>query len=418
MRRLATGVAALAATALLAACGGGGGGGGGAEPTTDTEPTTEQTSAAASGSLVIWVDENRQPAVEAAAATFTEETGIEVELVIKNFADIRADFLAQVPTGEGPDITVGAHDWLGSFIVNGVVDSVDLAGMESEFESVALEAFTYDGQLYGLPYALETIAVVRNTALVDETPATFDEMIAMGEAAGTRYPFVINTGGTAGDAYTYYGFQTSFGAPVFEQNADGSYTSTVGMGGEAGERFAQWLGEQAAAGIFSTDWDYDISVQEFADGNAPYTVAGPWAIAAFTDAGIDVAVDPIPSAGGETAAPFVGVQGFYVSAQSDNALVANDFLTTYMATPEAMRALHDSDPRIPAMTSVADDVASDPVIAGFLASSQNGAPMPSIPEMADVWEYWNTAQAAIIDGADPVPTWNAMISDLQAQLEG
>src|SRR5690606_25962972 len=140
------------------------------------------------------------------------------ELVIKNFADIRADFLAQVPTGEGPDITVGAHDWLGSFIVNGVVDSVDLAGMESEFESVALEAFTYDGQLYGLPYALETIAVVRNTALVDETPATFDEMIAMGEAAGTRYPFVINTGGTAGDAYTYYGFQTSFGAPVFEQN--------------------------------------------------------------------------------------------------------------------------------------------------------------------------------------------------------
>lgn len=416
MRRLSIPVAALAATALLAACGGGGGTGD--EPTTDTETTVEETSAAATGNLVIWVDENRKPAVDAAAATFTAETGVQVELVVKNFGDIRADFLAQVPTGEGPDITVGAHDWLGSFIINGVVDSVDLAGMEGDFESVALEAFTYDGQLYGLPYALETVAVVRNTALVDETPATFDEMIAMGEDAGTKYPFVINTGGTVGDAYTYYGFQTSFGAPVFEQNPDGSYTSTVGMGGEAGEAFAQWLGEQGEAGIFSTDWDYDISVQEFADGNAPYTVAGPWAIGAFTEAGVEVAVDPIPSAGGETAAPFVGVQGFYVSAQSDNALIANDFLTTYMATPEAMRALHDADPRIPAMTSVADDVASDPVTAGFLASSQNGTPMPSIPEMADVWEYWNTAQAGIIGGADPVPTWNGMITDLQAQLEG
>lgn len=415
MRKLTIGVAALAATALLAACGGGGGGEG---ETTTTEPTGDETTseAAASGNLVIWVDENRQPAVEAAAATFTAETGVTVETVVKNFADIRADFLAQVPTGEGPDITVGAHDWLGSFIINGVVDSVDLAGMEGDFESVALEAFTYDGQLYGLPYALETIAVVRNTELVDSTPDTFDEMITMGEAAGTRYPLVINTGGTTGDAYTYYGFQTSFGAPVFEQNDDGSYTSTVGMGGSAGQEFAQWLGENGESGIFSTDWDYDISVQEFADGNAPYTVAGPWAISAFTDAGIDVAVDPIPSAGGETAAPFVGVQGFYVSAQSDNALIANDFLTTYVATPEAMRALHDADPRIPAMTVVAEDVASDPVTAGFLASSQNGTPMPSIPEMADVWEYWNTAQASIINGSDAVTTWDAMISDLQGQL--
>ncbi|WP_420113607.1 sugar ABC transporter substrate-binding protein [Pseudactinotalea sp.] len=417
MRRLALPVAALATAALLAACGGGSGSPD--DPTTPEDSTSEDTTEpAASGNLVVWVDENRQPAVEAAAATFTAETGVTVETVVKNFADIRADFLAQVPTGEGPDITVGAHDWLGSFIINGVVDSVDLAGMEGDFESVALEAFTYDGQLYGLPYALETVAVVRNTDLVEETPDTFDEMIAMGEAAGTRYPFVINTGGTTGDGYTYYGFQTSFGAPVFEQNDDGSYTNTVGMGGDAGEQFAEWLGEQGAAGVFSTDWDYDISVQEFADGNAPYTVAGPWAISAFTDAGINVAVDPIPSAGGETAAPFVGVQGFYVSAQSANALIANDFLTTYMATPEAMRALHDADPRIPAMTVVAEDVASDPVTAGFLASSQNGTPMPSIPEMADVWEYWNTAEATIIGGADPVSTWNTMIEDLQAQLGG
>lgn len=412
MRRSIIGVAMLATIALLAGCGDGGS----SDDTTASDAPSSSEPPQAEGSLVIWVDENRQPAVEAAAADFTAETGIEVETVVKNFEDIRADFLAQVPTGEGPDITIGAHDWLGSFIVNGVVDSVDISGMEDQFEDVALEAFTYDGQLYGLPYALETVAVVRNTELVDSTPATFDEMIEMGREAGTSYPFVINTAGTTGDAYTAYAFQTSFGAPVFEQNDDGSYTTTVGMGGEPGEAFAQWLGAAAADGSFSTDWTYDIAVQEFADGNAPYTIAGPWAIASFTDAGVDVAVDPIPSAGGQTAAPFVGVQGFYVSAQSANALVANDFLSTYMATPEAMQALYDADPRIPAFTSVAEAVAQDPVTAGFLASSQNGTPMPSIPEMADVWEYWNTAEAAIINGADPVETWNTMVTDLQSQL--
>lgn len=424
MRKSLIPIAALAAVALLGACSSGSGESESSESTSEeTSAATDETSgAAATGeSLVIWVDENRQPAIEAAAADFTAETGIAVETVVKNFEDIRADFLAQVPTGEGPDLTIGAHDWLGAFIVNGVVDSIDLAGKDGEFEDVAIEAFTYDGQLYGLPYALETIAVVRNTALADSTPATFDEMIEKGRAAGTKYPFVINTNGTTGDAYTYYAFQSSFGAPVFEQDENGQYTSTVGMGGAAGEAYAAWLGSHGMAGdgLFSTDWTYDIANQEFADGNAPFTVAGPWAISTYTDAGIDVAVDPIPSAGGETAAPFVGVQGFYLSAQSSNALVAANFLTNYIATEDAIMALYEADPRIPAMSSVAEEVAADPITAGFLASSQTGTPMPSVPEMGDVWEFWNTAEATIIAGTgDPVTTWNSMITDLTASIGG
>jgi len=413
MRRTAVPLAILATLSLLTACGGD------AEPEDAAEPTQSEAPAA-TGTLTIWVDENRQPAVAAAAEAFEAETGVTVELVQKNFEDLRADFLAQVPTGEGPDITVGAHDWLGSFIVNGVVDSVDLADKADAFEPVALEAFTYDGQLYGLPYALESVAVVRNTALAPEpTPATFDEMIAAGRAAGTPLPFVLNTGGTTGDGYTYYAFQTSFGAPVFEQAEDGSYTTTVGMGGEAGNAFAAWLGANgmAGTGLFSTDWTYDIAVQEFADGNAPYTIAGPWAIAAFQEAGIDVAVDPIPSAGGQTAAPFVGVQGFYVSSQSENALLANDFLVNYVATADAMRALYEADPRIPAFSEVAQEVAEDPIVAGFLASSKTGTPMPSIPEMGSVWDSWNAAESAIISGsATPADAWAKMLTDLTAAI--
>jgi len=408
----------VAAMSLLAACGGGD-----EAPAETQEPTTAETSAApagATGSLTIWVDENRKPAVQAAVDIYNETNpDVKVELVQKNFEDIRADFLAQVPTGEGPDITIGAHDWLGSFIVNGVAEPVDLGAKAGEFEAVATQAFTYDGQMYGLPYALETIAVVRNAALVDSTPETWDEMIAAGKEAGTKYPFVINTNGTTGDAYTYYGLQTSFGAPVFVQNEDGSYTSELGMGGDEGFAFADFLAENGmkGEGHFSTDWTYDVANQEFSDGNAPYTIAGPWAIQTFKDAGIDVAVDPIPSAGGETAAPFVGVQGFYLSAQSESKLIANDFLVNYVATPEVIKALYDADPRLPAMTSVADEVASDPIVAGFLSASKNGAPMPSIPEMGNVWEHWNAAEASIISGsAKPKDAWTKMLADLESVI--
>ena len=61
-------------------------------------------------------------------------------------------------------------------------------------------------------------------------------------------------------------------------------------------------------------------------------------------------------------------------------------------------------------------MSSDPIIAGFLASSQNGVPMPSIPEMGSVWDLWNAAQVQIINGADPVATWNQMVTDLEAAI--
>lgn len=418
MRKILMPAAALvAATAMLTACSSGGTTG---DATTPAAEETTASSGGASGDLTIWVDENRQPAVQAAVDIYNKTNpDVKIELVVKNFDDIRADFLAQVPTGEGPDITIGAHDWLGSFIVNGVVDSIDLGDAASQFEDVAKEAFTYDGQMYGLPYAEETVAVVRNTKLVDSTPATWDDMIAKGTAAGTKYPFVVNVNGTTGDAYTIYALQTSFGAPVFTQNDDGSYTNSIGMGGDEGFAFADWLGQHGmtGSGNFSTDWTYDIANQEFADGNAPYTIAGPWAIQTYKDAGIDVAIDPIPSAGGQTAAPFVGVQGFYLSAQSKNKLVATDFLVNYVATHDVMKALYEADPRIPAYTSVADEVASDPVTAGFLAQTKNGTPMPSIPEMGNVWDAWNAAESAIITGSSaPKDAWTKMLSDLDAAI--
>ncbi len=176
MRKMGIGVAALAAgSLLLAGCASGGG-------TTTPAPAESEAPIDASGvTLTVWTDENRQPAIEAAAATFEEETGATVELVQKNFEDIRNDFTNQVPTGEGPDITIGAHDWLGSLVQAGVVATVDLGESAANFEKVATDAFTYDGQTYALPYSLETIALIQNTDLVehveDRVPAGCEVLV-------------------------------------------------------------------------------------------------------------------------------------------------------------------------------------------------------------------------------------------------
>src|SRR5690625_6765979 len=136
-------------------------------------------------------------------------------------------------------------------------------------------------------------------------------------------------------------------------------------------------------------------------------------LASFED--VEVAVDPIPSAGGEPAQPFTGVQGFYVSAQSDNALLATDFLVNYMATEEAQIALYEAGDRTPALTAAADTVAEDPIAAGFRELGAEAVPMPSIPEMGEVWNFWGVTEAQIITGATaPVEACVVGASDVAA----
>ncbi|GIG39938.1 sugar ABC transporter substrate-binding protein [Cellulomonas phragmiteti] len=387
---------------------------GGTSDDTSGGATADPTSGGSGGSLVVWVDETRQAAVEKAAAAFEDENDVDVELVLKNYEDIRADFLAQVPTGEGPDLTVGAHDWLGELTTNGVVAPIELGDRTADFEEVAVQAFTQDGQVYGLPYAIENIALIRNTALAAQAPATWDDAVAAGRAAGVTYPVLLQTG-TDGDPYTYYPLQTSFGAPVFVQNDDGSYTSELAMGGEPGHAFATWLQAQGQAGVLSTDITYDIAVEAFKNGESPFIIGGPWMLEQFAD--LELAIDPIPSAGGQPAQPFVGVQGFYVSAQSDNALLANDFLVNYIATDEAQLALYEAGSRPPALRSAAQTASADPITAGFAAVGAEAVPMPSIPEMGSVWAFWGVTQANVIGGTgEPVAAWDKMVADIQSAI--
>ena len=111
------------------------------------------------------------------------------------------------------------------------------------------------------------------------------------------------------------------------------------------------------------------------------------------------------------------MQGFYVNAQSENALLANDFLVNYMATEDAQLALYEAGSRPPALIAAADAASSDPITAGFRAVGAEAVPMPSIPEMGAVWEFWGVTEANILNGADPVSTWDKMATDIQGALD-
>ena len=251
---------------------------------------------------------------------------------------------------------------------------------------------------------------MRNNALTKDEPKTFDDMIASGKTAGVEYPFIIQMG-DKGDPYHFYGFQTSFGAPVFKTNADGEYTSELAMGGSGGTDFATWLKAQADANVFSPSITADIAKQAFLDGKAAYTVTGPWNVAAFREAGMDVSVLSIPSAGSQAAQPFVGVQMFYQSAKSANPVAAKQFFN-YLATPEAQEEMQNLGGRASAMPSVAAK-SDDQDIKDFAKVAESGALAPAIPAMGSVWNFWGQTEANIVSGTEtPAEGWATMITNI------
>ncbi|MCR8670402.1 maltose ABC transporter substrate-binding protein [Agrococcus sp. HG114] len=410
----AAGVGALALT--LAACAGGG---------TPAPADSESAEPQGGGELVIWMDENRAAALEDVVATFEEETGTTVEVIIKDFGDIRDDLTTQAPSGDGPDVVVGAHDWIGKLVQNGVIAPVELGDIAGDFEDVAVSAMTYEGSVYGVPVSIENIALVRNTALAPEAPATWDDLVSTGQAAvasgQAQYPLLVGIDPNNADPYHLYPLQASFGGPVFGMNDDGSYNpDDLQIGNEGNVAFAGALAQWGADGIINVNITQDIAKEQFAAGASPYTITGPWNLSTFQEAGIEYAIDPIPSAGGQPATPFVGVQGFFVSQYANNPIVASQFLTEYIASEEAQTAIFEGGQRAPALSAAFEAAQSNEDVAGFGAVGAEGVPMPNIPEMDALWADWGTTEAQILKGeaGDPAAAWTAMAEKIQSTLDG
>jgi len=375
-------------------------------PAEDTTTTTEPLVRDPDADLVIWADDTRASQIQGFADEFASENDITIAIQEIGFGDIRSRLVAAAPAGEGPDIIVGAHDWLGELVSAGVVAPLDVSAVEDQFIPVAIQAFNYEGQIYGLPNAIENVALVRNVDLAPESPATFEELVETGlalvEEGAAEIPLALQENGN-GDPFHNYPIVTALGGYVFGRNADGSYNpDDLGIDSEGGLAAASYFSELSDQGVVNIDITYDVMIESFSNGEAPYAITGPWALPSFDEAGVNYVVEPIPPVQGGEPQPFIGVQGFMISAFAENPLIAQTFVLDFMATEEAQIALFEATGRPPAHQGAFDAVAAgNATVQGFGESGENGYPMPAIPEMGSVWQAWTDAYELIFTGSDP-----------------
>ncbi|MFC7279034.1 extracellular solute-binding protein [Paractinoplanes rhizophilus] len=408
MRIRAAGVAGALTLALLAAgCGG--------KSDKSTTATDNPGAKAAAGELVIWADDKRAAALKPFADKFGAENGVTVKIQAIS-KDQQTTFVTASQQGSGPDVTVGAHDWIGNLVQNGAIDPVQLsAEQKAGIAGNALKAVTFNGQVYGVPYATENLALIRNTDLAPQAPATIEDLVATGRklVSGKKAAEILCLQvGQTGDAYHLYPLYSSAGGYLFGTTATGDYDpKDLGVGkpeSVAAFKKIAALGEKGSKAL-KRSITSDNSIATFTGKKCAFLVSGPWAVTDVKKAGIKYDITPVPPfAGGKPAQPFLGVQTFYVAAKGKNKALAQEFVTNYVTTPDLAVALYQAEPRPPALTAAFDQVkGSDPDLAKWQEAGKNAIPLPAIPEMAAIWDPFGKAEAAVVGGADPAKTIEA-----------
>jgi maltose/maltodextrin transport system substrate-binding protein/arabinogalactan oligomer/maltooligosaccharide transport system substrate-binding protein len=328
--------------------------------------------------------------MEQISKAFTQKYGVEVVVEMVAFGDIRDKLKVAGPAGEGPDIIEGPHDWLGELVSSGLIAPIDLGDKKELYLPAALQAFTYNGKLYGVPRATENVALFRNTTLVPEAPTTLDEMVAIAaqlESEGkAKYGFLF----AAGDSYHFFPIMTAFGGYVFGRDSQGNYyPQDVGLDSPGSIAAAQWLDWMVKNHHLSADVDWETMHVLFQNGQVGMIISGPWALDRIRTSGVPYAVSAVPN-GPQEARPFIGVRGFMVSAFSKNPLLVQTYLQEFLATEEVMTQIYTADPAASAFLPVREKI-TDPDIAAFSEAGKNGLSMPAIPEMSAVWSAWGDA---------------------------
>lgn len=375
-------------------------------------------SASESGKLLIWADENRMEVIKGLETEFENEFNIPVEIQEKAFGDIRDSMRVEAPSGEGPDIIIGAHDWLGELVTNGLISPIDLSGMEDQFIDAATKAFTWEGKTYALPYAIESVGLIYNKDLVPTPPETFEEfrniIKEQTNSEKEKYGFLM----PQPDPFHTYAFMTAQGGYVFGVNENGSYDiDDIGLNNEGAVKGMEMLNTLYADDLVPY-LDYQTMASLFTSGDAAMMLTGPWEFANLDSSGINYGFAPLPTMNGQKPKPFSSVHGFMISAFSENKMLAQAFIRDFIATDEIMTELYEEGGRPPVYKPAIDSLKDDPQMTGVLESAKASMPMPSIPEMNSVWAAWKDALELILNQKQGVkPALDNAVEQINSALE-
>jgi arabinogalactan oligomer/maltooligosaccharide transport system substrate-binding protein len=356
--------------------------------------------------LKIWVNKGQETKwMEKMATNYQTETGVKVNIESVQELDQSERLTLAIPKGTDADIVSWPHDKIGYAVQKGLIKPIgdDLADdyLEESFPQNSLNALSYKGDLYGLPYAYQTLALIYNKDIYSQIPNDLEKFI---ELAKSKTNAEQNQYGFSFPIYNFWtsaGFIQGYGGYIFGRKEDGQYdVYDIGLDTEGALKGVKLLKRFRDEGLIPRGVTGEKAYDLFLEGKVGAMLTGDWGLANIEESGIDYGTATLPQLEGNNIyRPFITVKGYYLSQGSSNPKEAIKFMK-YITNAKASIDHYQSNTILVPHKALIDSsiMEEDKLLDSFLEQAQTGFPTPNIPEMKTVWNSTNNSLWFILDG--------------------
>lgn len=378
------------------------------------------------GEVVWWTPNFNEARARELVAKFQETNpDITVNLQITTTDGLPQRVLTALQSGAAPDIIDVQHGWVNGYAENNLVIPLDDVLQDREdYVPAALDYVTKDGQLWGMPYRIESLAVIYNKGHFAEAgldpenpPQTWDELVAAAEALSTdgRAGFAITGGGEVGNTiFRSLPFIWMNGGNIISE--DGTEVLVNSPESVEAVQFYTDFYKNGLSPSSTLENDGTANRRLFIAETVSMYQAGQFDVNSIQteNPSIDIGVMPMPHPEGADTAAILGGWSFVIPADAKNPDEAKTLLA-FLAEAENQGHLTDTFPaRVSAMELPRFD---DPILGVYKEMLPFGRPAPAHPNWVQISQaYFDGIQRILLGDEDVQTAMDGAAAEIEALL--
>ena len=367
----------------------------------DTETTPASTGSGDGGTIRLWLngEDTKQELVDYAIAEFNKiHPDVTVQFERQQWTGLVEKLTTALSSNDSPDVVELGDTQAQAFEAAGALSDLtehkDALGGEDLLQSL-VEAGTYDGRFYGVPYYAGARIVVYRTDLLEEAglsvPTTLDEFVQTGIALKEANADTPNFSGIYFPGKYWFAalpFIWQAGGDIAVKDGDAWAGMLASDESIAGLEQVKTIMDQASGA--PKDGDESKDYIAFCNGEIGMLMAPGWKIGQILneDDGCPEMADKIGAfalpggTAGETAPVFLGGSNLAVSAKSENQDLALDLIKIMVGA--GYQEQFASAGTIPALKSLLGQVNGDDAAKAQATAATNSRFVPSSENWAGI----------------------------------
>jgi len=370
---------------------------------------------AADKELVVWADETRGPNLTKTLAAKSDwVSGYKITVKAFSSFDALKEAVDKSTDLTGPDIILGANDWVPTGAKNGKLAPITLpASVKARFTANQLFDLSYKGNLYGVPLDINNVGMVYNENLVKNAPKTLGEMVSYYKAnkdkKGLAAGLCIAGGGTSWGAHSVL---SALGGSAYRmKNGAVDTTKDPINPAELAKNIKTYLldANGKSNGFFPAT---DTGCKDnYLAGKVPFAIIGNWEWQDYMAEGFQMNLMPVPGVkAGTSGTMFASVSGAMLTSFAAKRGVeagAKDLLINFFASTAGAVAYQAIELRPPAEKGAQTKVEFTAQQNFGKAASKAGIPQIGaiLNGAAGSKSYWDLLPAfwtaVLVNGKDP-----------------